>query len=465
MTGFADAFSAYASRPCLREGTRTLTYAEALALGREIVGPLPRERALVMLRCSLTIPSVAAYMALMADGHVPLLLESSLAQPLLDGLAELYRPDVILDPASGERAVSTDASVALHSDLGLLLTTSGSTGSPKLVRLKTSGVVANAQAIAAYLGLSESERPLLHLPMSYSYGMSIINSHLMAGASICLTQKSVMEPGYWEELRRHEATSIAGVPFHYMAIRRLGEKGLDIPSLKTLTQAGGRLDPKIIAFFADWAGRTGRRFFVMYGQTEAGPRIAYLPPEQAATAPEAIGVPIDGVSIDLLDDAGVPVAEGAEGEMVVRGPSVMMGYALAAEDLSRGDDLGGVLKTGDLAKRGEDGLLRITGRAARMLKIYGLRVNLEEIDRRLADLGHSAVAFGTDDALRILIEGEADAQSVREQVVELFSLPPRGIEVRCCPGITRSATGKITATALNEAWETAGQPATAGSAA
>lgn len=455
MTGFSDAFSAHASRPCLRDGDRTLSYAEALALGRDLLGDLPRERALVMLRCSLTIPSVAAYMALLADGHVPLLLESSLAQPLLDGLAELYRPDVILDPASGERTVPTDAPVALHSDLGLLLTTSGSTGSPKLVRLKTSGVVANAQAIAAYLGLDQNERPFLHLPMSYSYGMSIINSHLMAGASICLTQKSVMEPGYWEELRSHEATSIAGVPFHYMAIRRLGEKGLDIPSLKTLTQAGGRLDPKIIAFFADWAGRTGRRFFVMYGQTEAGPRIAYLPPEQTATAPEAIGVPVDGVTIDLLDDSGAPVTAGEEGEMVVRGPSVMMGYALAAEDLARGDDLGGVLKTGDLAKRGEDGLLRITGRAARMLKIYGLRVNLEEIDRRLGDLGHSAIAFGTDDSLRILIEGEADAQRVREQVVELFSLPPRGIEVRCCPGIARSATGKVTATALNDAWEIA----------
>lgn len=465
MTGFADAFSTYASRPCLRDGERTLTYAEALALGREILGPLPRDRALVMLRCSLTIPSVAAYMALLAEGHVPLLLEASLADALLDGLAELYRPDLILDPATGERTVSGNASVPLHPDLGLLLTTSGSTGSPKLVRLKTSGVVANAQAIAAYLGLTQAERPLLHLPMSYSYGMSIINSHLMAGASICLTQKSVMEPGYWEELRAQEATSIAGVPFHYMAIRRLGEKGLDIPSLKTLTQAGGRLDPKIIAFFAEWAERTGRQFFVMYGQTEAGPRIAYLPPDKAADAPDAIGVPVPGVAIDLLDEAGAPVAEGEQGEMAVRGPSVMMGYALAAEDLARGDDLGGVLRTGDLAKRGEDGLLRITGRAARMLKIYGLRVNLEEIDRRLADLGHSAVAFGTDDALRILIEGEADAQKVREQVVELFSLPPRGIEVRCCPGIARSATGKIAAAALTEAWDGAGQAATAGNAA
>ena len=465
MTGFADAFSAYASRPCLREPDSTLTYAEALALGREIVGSLPRERALVMLRCSLTTPSVAVYMALLADGHVPLLLEASLADALLDGLAELYRPDVILDPASGEHSVSATAPVALHTDLGLLLTTSGSTGSPKLVRLNASGVVANAQAIAAYLGLSESERPLLHLPMSYSYGMSIINSHLMVGASICLTQKSVMEPGYWEELRSHEATSIAGVPFHYMAIRRLGEKGLDIPSLKTLTQAGGRLDPKIIAFFAEWAGRTGRRFFVMYGQTEAGPRIAYLPPDKAAETPDAIGVPIAGVTIDLVDDTGAPVAEGAQGAMVVRGPSVMLGYAQGADDLARGDDLGGVLHTGDLAVRGEDGLLRITGRAARMLKIYGLRVNLEKIDRRLADLGHSAVAFGTDDALRILVEGEADSQRVREQVVELFSLPPRGIEVRCCPGIARSATGKIAAAALTVAWDTAGQAATAGSAA
>lgn len=113
--------------------------------------------------------------------------------------------------------------------------------------------------------------------MSYSYGMSVLNSHFAVGACICLTHHTVMEPGYWQDMADFEATSLSGVAFHYQALRRFVGKQLELPHLKSLTQAGGRLDPKFVKFFADWAGKTGRKFHVMYGQTEAGPRIAHLP--------------------------------------------------------------------------------------------------------------------------------------------------------------------------------------------
>jgi len=457
---FGDAFAAHADRPCLIDGERTVSYADALALGRSLIAGLQRQRAFVVLRCSLSIEAVAAYAALVVDGHVPLLLETDLSRELLEQMVQLYRPDAVIDPLAGGAAPGPGASdpVPLHSDLGVLLTTSGSTGSPKLVRQKASGVRANAASIAAYLQLGPDERPLLHLPMSYSYGLSIIHSHLVAGASICLTRRSVMEPDYWNDLRRVQATSVSGVPFHYTAIRRLGEARLDIPSLTTLTQAGGRLDPKLTAYFAEWANRTGRRFVVMYGQTEAGPRIAYLPPDKALAAPDAIGVPIPGVQIDLVDENGRPVADGQPGEMVVRSPAVMMGYALQPADLALGDTLGGALHTGDLAALGEDGLLRVVGRRSRMLKIYGLRINLEEIEQRLAGLGHAALCFGEDDKLRVLVEGHGDASDIRKRIVDLFSLPPRGIEVRLGPAAARSASGKISAAALQQAWDAASPP-------
>jgi acyl-CoA synthetase (AMP-forming)/AMP-acid ligase II len=450
---FADCFERYADRPCVADGDRVLGYAELLELGRAKIAGLPRARSFVALRCSLTIEAVAAYAALLVDGHVPLLLEADLSDELLRQMLDLYRPDAVVDPAGGGLTRLSTEAIDLHPDLGLLLTTSGSTGSPKLVRLKTAGVRANADAIASYLGLTADERPLLHLPMSYSYGMSVINSHLVSGGCICLTQRSVMEPGYWDDLRTHAATSISGVPFHYMAVRRLGEARLDIPSLRTLTQAGGRLDPKLAGFFADWTQRTGRRFFIMYGQTEAGPRIAYLPPERAADAADAIGVPIPGVAITLVDEEGAVVPDGQPGEMLVNGPAVMMGYATAPADLTRGDDLGGVLHTGDVAVKGDDGLYRIVGRRSRILKIYGLRVNVEEIERRLAEMGHSAFCFGEDDKLKVLIEGEGDAVAIRQQIVALFSLPPRGIEVRSGGVVARAASGKVAAAALQGAWE------------
>ncbi len=450
---FADRFAAAADRPCLSDTTRTLSYAEVLALGRALVGTLPRPGALVVLRCALTIEAVAAYAALVIDGHVPLLLEDSLSDELVAQLVAAYRPDAVIAPDAGRVTRTGTAPVALHPDLALLLTTSGSTGSPKLVRLRAAGVRANAAAIVDYLGLDADERPLLHLPISYSYGLSVLHSHWMAGACLCLTRASVMEAGYWEALTAHRATSIAGVPFHYTALRRFGEARLDVPSLTTLTQAGGRLDPRLVGHFADWAARTGRRFVVMYGQTEAGPRIAWLPPERAAAAPDAIGVAIPGVTISLVDADGAPVPDGAAGEMIVDSPGVMLGYARSADDLATGDSLGGRLATGDLAVRGPDGLLRITGRVSRLLKIYGLRVNVDEVEARLAGLGQPALCFGEDDRLCVLLETGGDAAAIRSTIGALFSLPPRGIEVRVAARpVARSAAGKLAQDAVTAAW-------------
>ena len=452
---FADQFARFADNDCLRDPSRAISYSQVLALGRQIIAGLPKRRCLVVLRCSVTIESVAAYAALVVDGHVPLLLEASLSDVLADQIIAAYSPDAIVDPATATVAPGPGGT-EVHPATGLLLTTSGSTGSPKLVRLSAEGVGHNAAAIAEYLALTPSERAFVHLPMSYSYGISIIHSHWIAGASLCLTSASVMEPGYWDQVREHAATSIAGVPFHYTTIRRLGEAKLEISSLKTLTQAGGRLDPKLVGWFVDWAQRTGRKFVVMYGQTEAGPRIAYLPAEAALTAPDAIGIPIPGVRIDLHDSNGDPVPNGTPGEMQVTSPGVMLGYARTAADLALGDTLGGTLPTGDIAVRGEDGLLRIVGRSAHILKIYGLRVNIDEVETRLASLGYTTACFGIDDSLRVLADGAVDTAALRVKITELFSLPPRGITVRAATTpVERSATGKLSAAALDAAWEAA----------
>ena len=452
---FAPFFSRYADRPCLRDGARILTYGETLALGRSIVAGIPNRRSLVILRCTLTADCVAAYLALLDAGHVPLLLETDLAVELMDQLAQLYRVDAIVDPFGGIELRSGGS--ILHPELALLLTTSGSTGSPKLVRLSQRAVLANAQAIAEALALDADERPLLHLPMSYSYGLSVIHSHLVTGGCIGLTRRSVMEPGYFEDLIAHQATSISGVPFHYAALRRLLAK-IEAPSLRTLTQAGGRLDPKLVTFFARWAADTGRRFIVMYGQTEAGPRIAALPPERALDAPEAIGLPIPDVKVHLVDERGDPVADGEAGEMIVESPGVMMGYANAPSDLALGDVLHNRLATGDIATRGTDGLLRIVGRRARLLKIFGLRVNVDEVEQRLADEGHRVICFGEDDCLRVAVEEGGEAHIVRKRIIDLFTLPPRGVEVRSVHPIARSASGKIDAASRDRAWEQAGPP-------
>lgn len=450
---FRDSFSFHAERPCVRSKEGAWTYRAVMAMGRDLLSQLPPPPALIVLRCSLSVQAIAAYVALVDAGYVPLLVEDDLAPELLERFVSIYRPAAVLDPLRATTTVGANAPT-LAPALGVLLTTSGSTGSPKLVRMSLAALRANSSAIADFLAIGPDERPYLHLPISYSYGLSIINSHLLRGAEICLASYGVLESGYWDEVRTYEATSIAGVPFHYTAIRRVGEARLDIPSLRTLTQAGGRLDPKLVSHFAGWAERTGRRFFVMYGQTEAGPRIAYLPPERATEAPDAIGIPIPGVRIELVDENGLEVSEGEVGELVCFSPGVMMGYAERAEDLVLGDELCGRLSTGDLARRSGDGLIRIVGRRSRILKIYGLRLNIDEVEQQLRSQGRHVHCFGEDDKLRVLVRGGAPAE-VREEILRIFSVPPRGVEVRAADTIAVAASGKISADALAAAWKEA----------
>jgi acyl-CoA synthetase (AMP-forming)/AMP-acid ligase II len=429
-----------------------LSYADVLALRARFDATLGR-RSLVFLRTANSAVSVAAWLALLASDHATLAIEHDLAPERLAALVDLYRPDAIIDPETN--ITPGPGGTALHPDLSVLLSTSGSTGSPKLARFTVAALLANAAAIAAYLGLTANERPFLALPTSYSYGMSVINSHALVGACIEVTAHGVMQTEFWDGLKNRAATSLSGVPFHYDAIRRLGLDRLATPTLTTLTQAGGKLPAPVAAKYAEWAAANGRRFITMYGQTEAGPRLTWLPPEHLASHAGAIGVPIPGVTIELVDSDGAVITEpGVSGEMRCSSPAIMMGYAQGAADLARGDELGGVLMTGDLASRDDDGILSITGRASRMIKLFGTRVNLDDIDAQLARMDVPGVSFGQDDQLRVLVEA-GDPETVRAALIAAFSFPPRGLMVKAVASLPRASSGKLLYGALGQVWEAA----------
>ncbi len=354
------------------------------------------------MRTSADAASAIAYLAAFRAGHAVILLEAD-ADPT--AIIDIYDPRYVI---SGDQVeVREDAAPAdLHPDLRLLLSTSGSTGSPKLVRLTEANVAANAASIAQYLELGPGERAIASLPLSYSYGLSVLNSHVHAGASIAFTPHSVIRPEFWQDVRRHDVTSFAGVPYAYAMLERIGMRDMDLPALRTMTQAGGRLDPEVARRFAQQ-----RRFFVMYGQTEATARIAYVPPQRLADKPGSIGIAIPGGELSIED-----------GELVYRGPNVMMGYATARADLARGDELGGVLRTGDLGHHDDEGFFYVTGRAKRIAKVYGQRINLDEIE---AAVDGPAGAIAGDDRIDVFAERGADARALAAR----FRLPPRALRV------------------------------------
>jgi acyl-CoA synthetase (AMP-forming)/AMP-acid ligase II len=275
--------------------------------------------------------------------------------------------------------------------------------------------------------------------MAYSYGLSVINSHLLAGGTILLTNSSVVQKNFWEFVSAEQATSFAGVPYTYQMLLRAGLMQRDLPIL-TWTQAGGRLETKYIAQVHAIALAREWRFFVMYGQTEATARISYLPPEQLANNVGSIGIPIPGGNLRV---------ERESGELVYFGPNVMLGYAQNIQDLSKGDELNGELYTGDLARRDENGFFYITGRNKRFLKVLGLRLSLDDVETTLGRHFDSPLAcFGTDDTLQVAVEDSSLTDPVLRLCCEVFKLHHSVVRVSHVERLPLTSNGKTDYSAL-----------------
>jgi long-chain acyl-CoA synthetase len=377
-----------------------------------------------------TLAALVHYLACLRAGHVPLLLAPDLPAPLLQALVERYDPAWIFDGSGALQWRDTDGP-PLHADLALLLTTSGTTGSPRLVRLSHTALHANAESIARFLELDAMGRAITTLPLHYSYGLSVLHSHLHAGASLVLTDASVAQRPFWDAMDAHGVTSLSGVPYLYQLLQRTGFERRALPSLRTLTQAGGPLGESLTRHFQSLSGERGWRFFVMYGQTEATARISYVPPGQLARKAGAIGVPVPGGALTL---------EG--GELVYRGPNVMMGYAETAADLATGDVLHGVLHTGDLGRMDEDGYFYVTGRLGRFVKLGGHRVGLDEVEALLGrSLGVAVAVTGRDDRLLAAIE-TPDAAAAKDVLMRQLRLHPSMFQVIVMEALPRLANGK-----------------------
>jgi acyl-CoA synthetase (AMP-forming)/AMP-acid ligase II len=445
---FADALRGHGEAIALiGEDGETLSYAELITRAEGLLDRIGAGRRLVFLETRNDVGSVVAYVAALLGGH-PVYLFHDRSDPGFRELQERYRPNLILAAADGAfriETVSEDA-IGLHPDLRILLSTSGSTGSPKFVKLSERNVLSNARAIAAYLALTPADRAITSLRFSYSYGMSVLNSHLVAGGSLLLTDRSISDEQFWTLARTGGATSFAGVPHTFEVLSRLPEDTLAIPSLRYCTQAGGRLAPGLVSRFARQGRQQGWSLFVMYGQTEAAPRIAYLPPDMAEAHPDCIGRAIPGGCIDLLDADGQPIARpGQPGELSYVGPNVMMGYALERGDLAT-DETPERLLTGDIAQWTDKGLVRIVGRAGRFVKPFGLRVNLDEIEGWLRARFPEVACTGDDATIVIAlpdsVEPGVDAAVVAE-LAAFSRLPPFVFRVLRFGALPRLSNGKV----------------------
>ncbi len=462
----------YAGRTALAdEYGNMLTYdllkAEAYILAEQV-----GKRCLIFCLCRNEIGSILGYVSFINNAIVPVLLNSHLEKELLNDLMDAYEPVFLWVPKDQvgqfpgmERIHEAydyvllrtryEKNYPLYGELGLLLTTSGSTGSPKFVRQSYTNILDNAQSIVKYLELDESERPITTLPMNYTYGLSIINSHLLAGATILVTEKTLMQKEFWSFFREEEATSFGGVPYTYEMLDKLRFYRMNLPSLRTMTQAGGKILPELHEKFANYAKEHGKRFVVMYGQCEATARMGYLPYEKAVEKKGSMGIAIPGGKFYLIDVNGKEVTTpNVTGELVYEGRNVTLGYAECGDDLAKGDERNGILETGDMAQFDEDGYYYIVGRKKRFLKIYGNRVNLDEVDRLIKGAFEiEAASVGVDDHMYIFVTDEKYREPVKSYIAGKTRLNPAAFKVLFIDEIPKNDSGKTLYKELSKYYE------------
>jgi acyl-coenzyme A synthetase/AMP-(fatty) acid ligase len=429
-----------------REELRTASLDLAKAIASE-------HKRLVFLLCGVNSQTIVGLLAAVAARHATALIDPSLPEHLTTGLIESYQPELILGTrgsaeklshVEGETNAGSTESLAgavewiardsgsafppIDPALQLLLSTSGTTGSQKYVRLSGGAVVANARQIAEALAIDERSVGIAHLPLHYSYGLSVVTSHLTSGGRLCLINDSITSPSFWSKIENVGGSHFPGVPFHYVALARLG-LSMAPDCVKVFTQAGGALDLRVQTKIRDWAAQRGGQFFVMYGQTEASPRMATLQHADHARKAGSVGVALAGGHFSIVDDHGAPPPAGAVGTVADRG---------------YGDEMKGRLETGDLGRLDAEGFLYLTGRTKRFAKIAGYRLGLDEIEKELfAVCPVACLDLGEKIAVAHEQESETALKARVRELADSYKVPSSSFALRKITQIPRASSGKI----------------------
>jgi acyl-CoA synthetase (AMP-forming)/AMP-acid ligase II len=413
--------------------------------------------------------SLTAYLGTVAAGHAVATLNPELDPALKRELIARYEPDFIIGPILAGLTNKSDTPWIdeanyrehaqlgpefalwisrtphrhpIHPDLTLLISTSGSTGSPRLVRLAFRNMIANARQINTALNNSGRDCAMITTPIFNGYGQSVIHTNLLAGGRFALTRDRLVSQDFWSVVRAAGCTSIGGTPYFYQVLDRLDLESLNVPQLKKFVQTGGRFPEDQVRKLHPILTKRGAALHLMYGQAEAVARISGLPPEFLPDAARSIGFALSGGRLSIEND-GHPCESGEQGELIYEGPNVMMGYATTPEDLARPDQLNGRLETGDLGHVDSRGLFYITGRKARFVKLFGWRVSLDDVEEMIGSADRPVAATGYQDRVLVFHEGTASGLNERlDSVAGRLNLHPAAFELRAVAAIPRLPNGK-----------------------
>lgn len=440
-----------------------ITYGQIIELGQSFYNAI-NHRTMIFIKCINSVGAALGYLSALSNHIVPLLISNNIDRDLLNNLINTYQPEYIWEPifnttaqdvifeAYDYKLVNTGyPAVQMHDSLSMLLTTSGSTGSPKLVRHSYNNLESQGRHISEFFELTTDDRALADLPIHYTMGLSVLTSFLYAGASCYLTGYNVLDPEYWDFWKTNKITVFTNIPYTYEILSKMKFFKMDLPNLRIITQGGGKLKDELYVKCADYASNTNRKFIPTYGQTEGTARMAYLPAELVHQKIGCIGKAIPGGKLYLKDENGNIIDKpDVSGEMFYEGPNVTMGYAEKKEDLLLGDERKGVLPTGDLARMDNDGYFYIVGRLSRFLKLAGHRVGLDECERIInSRFEITSACSGNDSALVIFVTEDCHVDEIQRYISEKLKLNMNLIRVIVIDSIPRNEAGKILYKELN----------------
>ena len=307
----------------------------------------------------------------------------------------------------------------IHKKISLLINTSGSTGSQKFVKLSYDNIADNTLNIIKYLKIKNNDKMITTMPFAYSYGLSIINTHLKQNSSIILTNRSILEREFWSDFVNFKITNLNGVPKFWDIILKLNPHKILNDNIKFITQAGGALSKNTDKELSKFCVEETIKFYKMYGQTEASPRISYLDHKFCKTKIGSIGKPLPGGKIDIKN-----------GEIVYYGKNIFGGYSLNFKDLNK-FKLNKILKTGDLGYKDKDGFIYINGRKKRIFKLNGLRYSLDEIEKKINNqINGECAIIQTNDILTLFFNEKNDIKNIYLLLTKNFKIEKKVFKLK-----------------------------------
>lgn len=434
----------------------------------------PDQKLLIALEANQHPLTIIIYLAALSAGHCVWLLNPALSEDAQKQLLNTFDANLWIRPSQlsisewrtglSDKCIAHTVKVlsthclAIHQDLALLLSTSGSTGTGQLVRLSYQNLQANSEAINLVLPIECNDRVMLNLPLHYSFGLSIVNTHLATGAAIVMSEHSVIAREFWQAWKTYKCTALYGVPYSYEMLNRLRLSRLPLETVRYLAHAGGPLNQTDWQALKEWSETTTKPVYSMYGQTEATARMAILNPERFIEKYPAIGSAIPNGLLRIVDECGDSVAQGNAGELMYQGDNVMMGLAHSIADLADGSGKQ-ILATGDIAYQDKEGDFVIIGRKKRFVKITGHRISLDATEQWVkaqpieGKVLTQVACAGSDDSLQCCVADSLDEeqqQMLRKKLAGFLNVHPRYCQVICVESIPRTASGKVNYAALKD---------------